>query len=621
MADASLDLLIQIRDKLDGLDRTDVAIDKTKAKADGLGKSLESGLQVGAGIELARRGFDLLSNSIRATVVESINYATETRDISRNLKIGVEALQVFDDLVQDTGGNMELLTAAIREQDKVLAEAKRGGAGAAEAFRMLGLEVSNLEGMTTERRFEAIAKAIANSEDQTSALVAAQKILGTDNAPRLQEALRRLAADGYDKVAEAAKNAGKVMTDDTMGRLATAQKNIEALRKQAVIATGESLGFASRVVESGKQDFIGTLVGLLASFDPSSDLLRDVLAKNAPLKDGLDPDKKKPGLSASERNVNQLQFHLLTKQLQTAKELADVTKTESQQRAAVVKLLRDQADMLDQIRDIEYDDLKGFDTSGDITESELARWSQRNALEKEANGLRQQAKALSGGGLSAADRIRDKASGINDPANNDGFLEAGEGVTAGLQSWVVATGSTGQQIAATMQATVGGAISTLSTGIHGLATGTQSWGDVGRSVMSMLLQQLIQLAVQILFINRIQSALKIIGGGGATGPKIPGKATGGDVVPGQLYQVNEHNFAEFFTPSVPGRISPSQPLAPGGGGAGGSGGAPINVSMVLNVSTGVQQTVRAELVGMIPQLKNIAREGILEAQARGQMGR
>ncbi len=230
------------------------------------------------------------------------------------------------------------------------------------------------------------------------------------------------------------------MTDDTMGRLATAQKNIEALRKQAVIATGESLGFASRVVESGKQDFIGTLVGLLASFDPSSDLLRDVLAKNAPLKDGLDPDKKKPGLSASERNVNQLQFHLLTKQLQTAKELADVTKTESQQRAAVVKLLRDQADMLDQIRDIEYDDLKGFDTSGDITESELARWSQRNALQKEANGLRQQAKALSGGGLSAADRIRDKASGINDPANNDGFLEAGEGVTAGLQSWVVATG-------------------------------------------------------------------------------------------------------------------------------------------------------------------------------------
>jgi len=43
--------------------------------------------------------------------------------------------------------------------------------------------------------------------------------------------------------------------------------------------------------------------------------------------------------------------------------------------------------------------------------------------------------------------------------------------------------------------------------------------------------------------------------------------------------------------------------------------------MVLNVSTGVQETVRAELVGMIPQLKNIAREGILEAQARGQMGR
>jgi len=169
--------------------------------------------------------------------------------------------------------------------------------------------------------------------------------------------------------------------------------------------------------------------------------------------------------------------------------------------------------MLDQIRDIEYDDLKGFDTSGDITESELARWSQRNALQKEANGLRQQAKALSGGGLSAADRIRDKASGINDPANNDGFLEAGEGVTAGLQSWVVATGSTGQQIAATLQSSVGGAISTISTGLHGLATGTQSWGDIGRSVMSMLLQQLIQLTVQQLSSTRSSGAL----GGGIGG--------------------------------------------------------------------------------------------------------
>ena len=49
----------------------------------------------------------------------------------------------------------------------------------------------------------------------------------------------------------------------------------------------------------------------------------------------------------------------------------------------------------------------------------------------------------------------------------------------------------------------------------------------------------------------------------------------------------------------------------------GVGGEVINVTQNINVSTGVQQTVRAEIKQLMPQIANSAKSAVLDAKRRG----
>jgi len=61
---------------------------------------------------------------------------------------------------------------------------------------------------------------------------------------------------------------------------------------------------------------------------------------------------------------------------------------------------------------------------------------------------------------------------------------------------------------------------------------------------------------------------------------------------------------ELFTPSSSGYITPNNQL--GGG-----------TSVTLNISTGVQATVRAEVMGMMPIITQTVKSAVAEARQRG----
>jgi hypothetical protein len=77
---------------------------------------------------------------------------------------------------------------------------------------------------------------------------------------------------------------------------------------------------------------------------------------------------------------------------------------------------------------------------------------------------------------------------------------------------------------------------------------------------------------------------------------------GGDVIGGRSYLVGE-NGPEMFTPRGTGTISPN-----------GSGGT---IVQNINITTGVAQTVRAEIMSMMPQIINAAKSAVADARQRG----
>jgi hypothetical protein len=162
---------------------------------------------------------------------------------------------------------------------------------------------------------------------------------------------------------------------------------------------------------------------------------------------------------------------------------------------------------------------------------------------------------------------------------------------------------------------------------------------VGRAVVSELFQELLKLTL----INPLKNfafgtALTTIGnvgnmlipgmthgfgnvnGGGGTyggtenGPQF--RAAGGPVMPGQGYIVGEKR-PEYFVPQVAGRILPRVPEVMAAGSIGGVATAGDTIHVNLNVSTGVQATVKAELMGMMPQITNATKAAVADSRQRG----
>ena len=84
-------------------------------------------------------------------------------------------------------------------------------------------------------------------------------------------------------------------------------------------------------------------------------------------------------------------------------------------------------------------------------------------------------------------------------------------------------------------------------------------------------------------------------------------AIGGSVNRGQPTLVGERG-QEVFVPNQNGAIIPNNKLGGGGG---------VVVNQTINVTTGVQQTVRAEIATLMPQIANAAKGAVADARMRG----
>jgi hypothetical protein len=85
------------------------------------------------------------------------------------------------------------------------------------------------------------------------------------------------------------------------------------------------------------------------------------------------------------------------------------------------------------------------------------------------------------------------------------------------------------------------------------------------------------------------------------------RATGGPVSADAPYLVGERG-PELFVPNTAGRIIPNNAMGNDSG---------VVVQQTINVTTGIQQTVRAEIMSLMPQIANAAKSAVADARMRG----
>ena len=140
--------------------------------------------------------------------------------------------------------------------------------------------------------------------------------------------------------------------------------------------------------------------------------------------------------------------------------------------------------------------------------------------------------------------------------------------------------------------------------------GADSFKDAVRQTAIAVIRELYRVLVVQQMVNAAMGLFGVspapTGGGGG------GRASGGPVQAGQPYTVGEHG-REIFVPSSSGRVLsvPQAKAAVGGSGAG------IVIHQNINLSTGVSQTVRAEVQQMLPKLTEATKAAVADAARRG----
>jgi hypothetical protein len=159
------------------------------------------------------------------------------------------------------------------------------------------------------------------------------------------------------------------------------------------------------------------------------------------------------------------------------------------------------------------------------------------------------------------------------------------------------------------------AITGLGRSFTAAITGAQKFSDAIKSMAKSVIDSLIQMLVQKYIVDAAFGALTTAfgggtttstGGGGGGGSALPQFARGG-VATGRRPAIVGERGPELFIPSTTGRVVPNNEL--GGGG--------VTVVQNINVTTGVQQTVRAEIANLLPQISNAAKSAVADARMRG----
>jgi hypothetical protein len=176
---------------------------------------------------------------------------------------------------------------------------------------------------------------------------------------------------------------------------------------------------------------------------------------------------------------------------------------------------------------------------------------------------------------------------------------------------------------------IGDGFRTAGDAIAGLISGTNTW----REALNQVLRKVIDIAAQMgttksggFSFDKLFGAVGglFTGGGGGAGV--------GGPFPGQFTTGNLGLPASFHTGGIVGRNS--GPIGPRsderlimartgervlnrGETMGSAGGGGVVVNQTINLSTGVQQTVRAEVMSLAPQIAAQAKAAVLDAKKRG----
>jgi hypothetical protein len=228
-----------VNSRLASIDKTFSGIGAGIGKINGLLGAIGVGIGIAALVNLGRSALDL---------------ADDLQDTAAQLGISTEALQVFRFAAAETGVEAGQLDQAILKLTNTIGEAASGDETAEKKFKALGIAFTDASGAarSSQAVLDDLANLIQSLSSPAERAAAAATLLGERAGPRLVPLLAD-GAQGLRDYGEAAHKANQVLGDETLATLAKAQREIEKFTNSLTIAAGEVIAFFSEAASVDEQ--------------------------------------------------------------------------------------------------------------------------------------------------------------------------------------------------------------------------------------------------------------------------------------------------------------------------------------------------------------------------------
>lgn len=163
-----------------------------------------------------------------------------------------------------------------------------------------------------------------------------------------------------------------------------------------------------------------------------------------------------------------------------------------------------------------------------------------------------------------------------------------------------------------LQNTVVGGIKRLEDGLIGMIKGTKSAADAFKDMASSIIDDLIKIQIQKTITGPIASAIDSAGGVGGIFNNLFGTSFDG----GGYTGFGSRSGGVDGKGGFPAILHPNETVVDHTKGQS-LGGETVIVQQTINVSTGVQQTVRTEIASLMPQIAQASKAAVLDARRRG----
>jgi len=591
------------------------AFDKTKK---GFG-SAANGLKAIAGSVFSLRtalvgvagaaGFGLLVRS-------SLNATDSLAKTAAKIGTTTEALGALRYAADLTGVATQTMDMALQRFTRRTAEAAKGTGEAKGAIKELGINAKELNRMPLDQRMIVLADAFQNVSSESDRLRLAFKLFDSEGAALVNTLSQ--GSDGLKAMLGEAKLLGLTMSstaakgvEDTVDSLTKLRSLAKGVKDQFVAALAPAIQAVTEKITKFFQE-IAKDEGGVEKWAQS--LARGFLQSIANIISALDM-----GLEAISGFVNKANSMFDAFEIKSQENKIARFKKEISELAGEISALN--AGGKPSFLDVLF---SGEDLEGKIDKIEDLMFKVEVAKEK----LKEMQEPLIKNGLGEFFddtikqilELRDAIGGQDGKGNIFGPTEEGlSNVQQAFKDWRTTVKDTDEIVQSFTTNALNGLTDALTAGITGAANFADAIKSMAKSVVDSLIKMLIQKYIVDAAFGFITSSFGT-GGTGSTGSGMTAgggigmgqdysatAAIGGSVNRGQPTLVGERG-QEVFVPNQNGAIIPNNKL---GGGSG------VVVNQTINVTTGIQSTVRAEIIGLMPQIAQAAKGAVADARVRG----